>query len=483
MMGRHLMAYLIPNLAQAVASFGMVAILTRLLSDDDYGRYTLVYAAMTLAQYLSVVWIEAAAARFYADAAEKGEKPAHFTTLITLFSWCAGAFALISIGLIALWPADLSLKIVVAAAFGSVITRSLIKIALETRRMAQEAQRFAVVDTLHTLLAFGLGIGCVVFFAMGPEGPFIGMLIASVVVLAIEGPALWWAARKGSLEPSRAKAYFAYGAPLAGGLILSLALTSGDRFVIVAFLGEGDVGAYSAGYQVGARILDIIFTWGATAVTPILIAAYERGGPSEAIKAAHQGYVIRLGIGAPAALGIALLAAPICEILIGEALRERAIQVVPWIAFSALLAGMCDYFSEAFMLSKKALQRALLLLVPVVTSLSLNVVLLPQFGLIGAAYANVAAYGLGMTMLALIGRRYVALPIPVRETAKIGLACALMAGVVLALPSFGALLDIVLKGGIGALSYGAFIMILNVAGARDFAKSLWARLRPQAEAL
>jgi O-antigen/teichoic acid export membrane protein len=247
---------------------------------------------MTLAQYLFVVWIEAAAARFYADAAEKGEKPAHFATLIALFSWCAGAFALISIAALLLWPADLNLKIVVAAAFGSVITRSLIKIALETRRMAQEAKRFAVVDTLHTLLAFGLGIGCVVFFAMGPEGPFIGMLIASVIVLAIEGPALWMAARKGSLQPERGKAYFAYGAPLAGGLILSLVLTSGDRFVIAAFLGEGDVGAYSAGYQVGARILDIIFTWGAAAVTPILIAAYERGGAAEAVAHGETGFVI-----------------------------------------------------------------------------------------------------------------------------------------------------------------------------------------------
>ncbi|MFN5270348.1 MAG: polysaccharide biosynthesis C-terminal domain-containing protein, partial [Hyphomonadaceae bacterium] len=104
---------------------------------------------------------------------------------------------------------------------------------------------------------------------------------------------------------------------------------------------------------------------------------------------------------------------------------------------------------------------------------------LPKYGLMGAAYANVVAYGLGMTMLAWIGRRYVALPIPLFETAKIALACALMAGVVLALPSFGALQDLALKGGIGALSYGAFIMVLNVAGARDFAKSLWTRLRPQ----
>jgi O-antigen/teichoic acid export membrane protein len=169
--------------------------------------------------------------------------------------------------------------------------------------------------------------------------------------------------------------------------------------------------------------------------------------------------------------------------LIGEALRERAIQVVPWIAFSALLAGMCDYFSEAFMLSKKALQRALLLLVPVITSLSLNVLLLPKFGLMGSAYANVAAYGLGMTMLAWIGRRYVALPIPLMETAKITIACVLMAGVVLALPSFGAFQDLILKGGLGALSYGAFVILLNVAGARDFAKAMWTRLRPQTGAL
>eukprot|EP01031_Cornospumella_fuschlensis_P015155 gene15155-18522_t len=110
---------------------------------------------------------------------------------------------------------------------------------------------------------------------------------------------------------------------------------------------------------------------------------------------------------------------------------------------------MCDYFSEAFMLSKKALQRALLLLVPVITSLSLNVLLLPKFGLMGSAYANVAAYGLGMTMLAWIGRRYVALPIPLLETAKIAIACVLMAGVVLALPSFGAFQDLILKGGLG----------------------------------
>jgi hypothetical protein len=77
----------------------------------------------------------------------------------------------------------------------------------------------------------------------------------------------------------------------------------------------------------------------------------------------------------------------------------------------------------------------------------------------------------------------VALPIPLLETAKIAIACALMAAVVLAIPSFGAFQDLVLKGGLGALSYGAFIVALNVAGARDFAKAMWSRLRPQSGTL
>jgi O-antigen/teichoic acid export membrane protein len=172
MMGRHLLTYMVPNLAQAVASFGTVAVLTRFLSDAEYGRYALVYTAMTLVQYLTLTWVEAAAARFYSDAVEKNDKPNHFATLLQASLWCSVAFGVLCVGIIALWPGDAALKLTLAAAFGGVLMRTIIKIALETRRMAQEANRFALVDTLHTLLGFGLAIGCVIALGMGPEGAF-----------------------------------------------------------------------------------------------------------------------------------------------------------------------------------------------------------------------------------------------------------------------------------------------------------------------
>lgn len=503
MMGRHLLTYLVPNLAQAIASFGTVAILTQFLSASDYGRYALVYTAMTLAQYVTVTWIEACAARFYGHASEHHQKPAHFATLLRAFLWCSIGFGALSLIAIAIWPGDVGLKIVLAAAFSSVLMRSLVKIALETRRMAQDANRFAAVDTLHTLLGFVLSAALVIYFSMGPEGAFLGMTIAAIVVLVIEGPALFLAAKHGNVETDRMKEYFAYGAPLAGGLVLSLILTSGDRFVINGFLGEAQVGAYSAGYQVAARILDIIFAWGAAAVTPLLIAAYEKNDSDELSRVARGGFAFRLGIGAPAALGIALLAQPICNILIGEGLRNQAAVIVPGIAFAALMAGMCDYFSEAFMLAKKAFQRALLLLVPAIINLGANFVLLPRVGLMGAVYATILAYGVGMVMLALIGRQHVKLPIPIGEIAKISLACGCMAFIVLASPdpSVGAspeqtnalrnwgiepariwgAIDTAYNALLGALTYGCVALLLDLANARSRLNDLYARFsKPKA---
>jgi O-antigen/teichoic acid export membrane protein len=479
MMGRHLLTYLVPNLAQAIASFGTVAVLTRFMTAEEYGRYALVYTAMTLVQYLTLTWVEAAAARFYGDAVEKNDKPNHFATLIQASLWCSLAFGVLCIAIIAIWPGDVALKLTLAAAFGGVLMRTVIKIALETRRMAQEATRYAVVETSHTLLGFLAAIICVIAFGMGPEGAFLGLAIGSLIVLAIEGPALWLSAKGGRPDAERSRSYLAYGAPLAAGLVLNLILTSSDRFIIGAFLSEADVGAYSAGYQVAARILDIIFVWGSSAVTPLLIAAYERGGAKAVIPIAHDGYVIRLGIGAPAAVGIALLAQPICEFLIGESMRESAAQIVPWIALAGLLAGMCDYFSEAFMLTKKALERALLMLVPAVINISLNIMLLPQIGLMGAVVATVAAYGVGMVLLAIVGRRYISLPIPIVETIKIALACAVMAGVVYSVPSPGGFLEIIIKATLGAVAYGSAAVLLNLADARTRLDCLLARFSKQ----
>lgn len=466
MLSRHLFYYLMPNLAQALASFGTVALLTRLLSDAQYGRFSLVFTIMTIVHYAVFTWTEAAASRFYASAKEENNIANHFKTLLTSFFINTLIFVVLSILVIVFYPAQYAMKMALAAAFGGSVIRSVLKIALETRRMDLQAKRFALVESFHILSGLGLTIILVFVFGFKEEGPFIATMIAAIMALLIEGPILVNLSKNGKFDKDLAKKYFAFGYPISIGLILTMALNASDRFLIAGFLNEAQVGIYSAGYQIAARILDIVFLYAASATFPLLVSAYEAGKSQEFEQAAKNSFAIRMGIGAPCALGIALVAVPLCEFLIGPSMREEAARIAPWIALAAFFTGATDYFSDAFMLARKVKERAILMLIPTIINIVLNIILLPKIGIDGAVIATVVAFAIGLLIIAIMGRRHVKLPIPIGEIGKLAIACGFMALFVILVPKFGGLIELSAKAIVGAIVYGAAIVLLDFAGAK-----------------
>jgi len=56
----------------------------------------------------------------------------------------------------------------------------------------------------------------------------------------------------------------------------------------------------------------------------------------------------------PAAVGLALVARPLAEVMVGPALRVGAARVTPWIAASALFSGLTVYYlNPAFTLARR----------------------------------------------------------------------------------------------------------------------------------
>ena len=467
MLKKHLIAYLAPNIAQAIASFGTVALLTRFLSAEEYGRFTLVFTIMTIAHYIVLTWTEAAAARFYAKAKENGAIANHFKTLLVAFAINAIIFAALALVITLFYPDSSSTKMALAAAFAGSIVRSLLKIALETRRMDLQANRFAFVETTHILLGFSFTALAVVALGLKEQGPFIALLIAALMALFIEGPALFALAKNGNAQKPLAIEYLRFGYPISIGLILTIILNTGDRFIIANYLGEAEVGAYSAGYQVAARILEIIFLWTASATFPLLVNAYEANDTQRFEQAALNSFAIRFGLGAPCALGIALVSANLCEILIGSEMRATAIQIAPWIALGGLLAGMSDYFSDAFMLTRKVVERAILLAIPATINIALNIVLLPKIGLKGAVISTIVAFAVGVILLCLRSRKYVKLPIPLDQIIKITICCGLMALAVKSIPNFSGFIGLATKSVVGGLVYLIAAIGFNLANSRE----------------
>jgi len=474
MLIKHMAAYLMPNIAQALASFGTVALLTRLLSDAEYGRFSLIFTIMTLVHYLVFTWAEAAASRNYAKAKENNQTADHFATLLGVFLINVSIFVVLAVLITIFYPAERAGKMALAAAFAATIVRSILKIALETRRMDLQSMRFASVESFHILIGLALTIIGVWLLGYKEQGPFIALLIAAIMALIIEGPFLLSMAKSGKFDKVLARDYLAFGYPIGLGLILTMALNTGDRFLIAGYLGEADVGIYSAGYQVAARILDIVFVWASSATFPLLVAAYESGNEKELAKSARNSFALRLGLGAPCALGIALIAAPLCEVLIGPSMRSKAIEIVPWIALAGLFMGLSDYFSDAFMLARKVKERMIIMLIPTALNIVLNILLLPKFGLSGAVIATVISFAVGLLLFAILGRRHIVLPIPLVETAQIAGACLMMAIAVSLMPSVGGFFELLIKSLLGAIVYGAFLLAFNFNGAQSkIKKYIW----------
>ncbi len=487
MLWRHLFGYLPVNIAQAVAGFGGIFLLTRLMTPEDYGRYGLAMAVMTFFHSILFTWLEAAMARFYARA-EARKKLNDFLKTAFLAMFAMIIFGIILGGLaISLLPIPVEFKTILGFALGAAILRACLNLTLEARRAAREVSRYSLFEFFHISVGFTLGILLVAATDLRAAGPFAGISIAAGIAVLFDLPQLLKRAKGGKANLAELKVFALYGLPISISLVLEYALSSADRFLIAGYLGTASVGIYTAGYGLANRTLDVIFIWAGMAAAPLTIAALEHGGMEDARVMARKAFGFMALLTFPAATGLALVAFPLAAVMTGPAFRDQAAHIISWIALAGLMNGVMTYYlHEAFTLSKRTGVMAAVMAFPAVLNIVLNMLLLPVMGLQGAVIATVIAYFFGMVLSAIIGRRYFPLPLPFGAATKTILACAVMAGGVLILPLPDHWPDMALllvKAGVGAMFYGIAALSMNLANCREIIRRLHQRLQKQEKAL
>lgn len=467
MIWRRLFGYFPASLAGGLASFGGVYVLTRLLSPADYGFYALALTTMGIVYTLSITWAEAAAYRFAGAAEARGETPDHIRTVLLLLA-ASAALGLILMSGAVLLAADPALRIALIAAMATMVFTPLVNAAQEMNRAHQRVSRYSTLRVIQDLGAFGLGSVLAWQTGLGPASPFVGLACVLSVLAAIEGTRLWRDSRGGHFQPARVKPYLAYGVPVALALSLNIALDAGDRFLIALFLGPEAVGIYAAGYGVADKTVGLLCMLAAAGGAPMMMAAWEREGPQAMREVSRHVARTLMLIAAPAAAGLALVAQPLSDVMIGEEMRKQAAAIMPWIALSGLINGFVLYYlSEAFQLAHRTGLRAGLMAIPAITNLVLNAILLPWIGLMGAVYATVASYALALVLLASVGRRIAPLAWPWLDFLRIAGSCAAMAIVVRLMPAPGGFVELLLKAGVGGATYVIAALAFDAAGARS----------------
>jgi O-antigen/teichoic acid export membrane protein len=399
--------------------------------------------------------------------------------IVSLAMSAATAFVVMT-ALVLLSP-DPQFRMALTATLPVMLLGPLVNAAQEMNRAQHRVRRYSVLRLCQDVGALSLGTVLAWLTGLGPAAPFVGLACVLAVLAAVEGSRLWRESRSGAFHLTRSRRYAAYGFPLAIALLLNIALDTGDRFLIAWFLGPEAVGSYAAAYGMASKSLGLLCMWATAAGAPMMMAAWEREGPQAVREVSRQVARALMLVAAPAATGLALVAQPLAEVMIGEAMRAATAHIMPWIALSGLMNGFVLYYlSESFQLSRRTGLRAALMAIPAIANVGLNILLLPQVGLIGAAWSMAACYVLALVLLAVVGRRFTPLAWPWLDFARIGGACAAMAIVVLYLPSHGGLAELILKAATGAGAYVIAALAFDAAGARSALQGFLSRRARQA---
>ena len=248
---------------------------------------------------------------------------------------------------------------------------------------------------------------------------------------------------------------------------LAAFITLSDRYIIEFLIGTEATGLYAASYDLVMRTLHVLMMVVAMACNPIILRVYEAEGRAAAAPFIRRQGELLLGLALPTAIFFIMLAPAITVALLGKQFQQAARELIPWIAAATVLSGFqAFYLSLAFSLPKRPLSQTSVFFAGALVNVGLNFLLIPRFGLIGAALATVAAYALIMAGSLLVGRRLYALPFSMSAFWKILIACSALVLILWPVRDSTEQPLVILHGLAGAIAYAMIVCSLDVAQSR-----------------
>ncbi|MFZ1988153.1 MAG: oligosaccharide flippase family protein [Alphaproteobacteria bacterium] len=465
MLLRQVIGYAPSLVIPGLAAFGAIFCYTRLLSPADFGSFSLALSTMAVLNSVFFSWTQMALPRLAPQAIRAGRMSELRATAQLLF---AGISLLMVAGsaLISGCVPIGHIKPLLALAVPLSLTRSLLNMNQAFHRSALDIRSYNIIECGQAILGLIAGIALVYFLNLGNLGAVIGMIFGMAAVALVDLKTMLETAFKHA--SGRAVREIAQlSLPMVATMGFTLIISTADRYFIDYFHGVDQLGYYAAGYTLMDRINQILFNLVGMPSYPLLVHRLENEGVDGARAQTYTNGIVMLALVLPACTGLILTARQLDAVFIGSALRGGAIQVMPWIAAASVFNGITShYFDIAFHLAKKPQLLWFTRGPAAAFSLCANLLLIPRFGYIGAAWSVFGSYLLLLVLTIVFSRRVFPLHFPFRPALKIAASTALMAGVLAPIPFPETLLGLIAMVVLGAATYGAGLVAFDVLNLR-----------------
>ena len=389
-LGRHSAIYGLGGLVSRIIAVLLLPLYTRYLTPADYGRVETLVALTTVLTIVLRAGISSAFFRFYFDATDDAGR---LRVLRTSF-WFTMAASTIGLLLLVALAEPVSTIL-----FGDGGDADLVRaagVALWAQmnyeqltalfRVEERSVAFVCASLTNVLLTIGTTVLLVVVLDKGPlgviAGNFTGTLLVYLALLGYRREQLGL-----QLDRPLLREMNRFGIPLVPTALFLWLTNFSDRFFLLELADATEVGLYSVGVRIASAMVLLLTAF--RAAWPAF--AYSIHDDDEAKRTYAWVLTYLVVLTAWVATGLALLAPWVVRLLTNPDFYSAS-RVVGPLAFAAVAFGGYIVIAIGIGRARRTQFNWVITGAAAAVNVALNLMLIPPYGMMGAAVATVAAY-------------------------------------------------------------------------------------------
>ncbi|MCI0474092.1 MAG: oligosaccharide flippase family protein, partial [Ignavibacteria bacterium] len=278
-------------------------------------------------------------------------------------------------------------------------TDALFRFPLLLLRAELKAKQYLVLTLLSLFVNVSLNVILIAFYKLGVEAIFYSYIV-SVIVTFIAG---FWITRKHfafTFSKETAKRLAAYGNKFLYIGVFILLIDVSDRFFLKYFFSEETVGIYSANYRLASVMALLIsafrFSW-----TPYFLNL-EKNSDNKKIISDIFTYLVFAGF--LLFLFFAFFTGPVVKLSFGkfsilDPRYQGGLVIIPIVLLAYLFSGIYAALSVAPFYADKTGELFTVSFLGLLMNAAMNIILIPIYGMKGAAISTAATYLIMLVML------------------------------------------------------------------------------------
>ncbi len=412
--------YFISNVIVMMAGFISFPIWTRIFTRAEYGLFSLVAITISLGIGFSKFGLQHAALRYHSDFKEHKtdlDMSYYYTTLFfgsVVISGLIISSAVLGIEVFLRSYIDRSLLDLMPYIAVLVFTGTLISILTMFIRADNRGRLYSIFSIAKKYGGLFLALFIVFHFMRSLEGVFIGFALSEVLMLAFLISLFVKKMKLRSISLAFMREALRYSFPLIWMELSNMILNIGDRYLLQFYLGPNSVGIYSAGYNLTNMAQSVLTTPLRLAIAPMYLHIWNRDGKRRTMVFLNDTLDYYFMLAVPITVGMIWYGEEIITVLATSKFRDSA-EVIPYIIIPLILHGAYVIYGAGFFIYKKTKILMYLALTAGMVNIGLNMILIPKFGILGAASATLTSFGMLSFLIATISHKFLKVEIRVKR--------------------------------------------------------------------